>query len=104
MITASFLIKSGTCGWHDYDNCDMSIQTIKREDNQFVVPTIGSKIVINTKDNAANKYIVNDVEIYYGDFNDNDFNNTYVRIYLLEYECKHHIDEIREKQKIKMNL
>ena len=102
MIIASFLIKSGTCGWFDYDGCDMCLKKIKRDDNQFVIPPVGSKVVINTKGECANKYIVNDIEIFYGDYNDEDFNNTYINIYVLEYSVKKHAgeetDKLRQRQ------
>lgn len=100
MITAEFLIKDGTCGWRDYDGCDLCLQTIKKEDDKFVVPPIGSKVVINTKDNMNNKYLVNDVEIYYGDALDIDFKNTYVRIYVLEYDVAKHIGDESLKERI----
>jgi len=95
MITADFLIKSGTCGWFDYDGCDLCLQTITRKDNQFVIPPIGSKITINTKEKMCDKYIVNDIEIAYGDAKDTEFNNTYVHIYVLEYDVRHYIHEKR---------
>ena len=71
MLEVSFLVKSGTCGWFDYDGCDLCLKSIKRENNDFAIPPIGSKIVINdTIEHWHNKYIVNDVEIYYGDCKD----------------------------------
>jgi hypothetical protein len=93
MIVAEFLIKSGTCGWSNYDNCDLCLQTIKRQDNQFVIPPIGSKVTINTKNRMSDKYIVNDIEIFYGDFKDTEFDNTYIHIYVLEYNVRHYVHE-----------
>ena len=39
------------------------------------------------------KYIVDDIEIYYGDYKDENFDNTYVQIYVLEYDVSKHASE-----------
>ena len=94
MIHLGFYIKSGTCGWFDYDGCDMCLKTIKYQNNQSVViPPVGSKVVINTIGESNNKYIVNDVEIYYGDAKDSECNNTYINVYVLEYHVHTHKGE-----------
>lgn len=102
MISVQFMIKSGTCGWHDYDDCSLCLKRIKREDNQFVIPPIGSKVVINTKDKMCDTYIVNDIKISYGDSRDDAFDNTYIDIYVLEYNVRHRasdtLKEIQEKR------
>jgi len=52
-------IKSGTCGWHDYDNCDQVIIDIPSDN----IPRVGEVLEINDLDNK--KYLVTEVKRVY---------------------------------------
>ena len=53
MFQYEILIKSGTSGHYDYDNCDL---LIKEDFNVSVTPNVGNKIKINN-----NTYIVTEI-------------------------------------------
>ena len=80
MKNISILVKSGTGGYYDYDNCDLRLKTIEYDD--FTIPRIGETIrILEDNDSGRiseitkepvqemHKYLVRDIEHWIADEN-----------------------------------
>lgn len=74
MYEYDVMIKSGTGGWYDYDNCDKFVAKLETH----FLPRVGETIQVHTKDKDEKsyyiKYLVRDIDYWYIDKDKNGIN------------------------------